>query len=421
MLLVAMPVAGYLLVHTVRASVTAAFDARLESYLNTVTASMTTNQLGLLDFDDHLGDPLFQQIYSGWYWQISDAETILFGSRSLWDASLDLPETAASGLVIRPGPQGQTLRVMYRTVRRPEREEPLVVAVAGSNSEIRTELNKFEVVISGSLAAFGLGLMLLIALQVHWSLRPLRWLYRRVQRLRPGETLNSEVTLPKELEELSGAISQALKRNEQLLEHSRMTAGNLAHSLKTPLSVLQVQLENAESLEPELLRSELQRIDAAIQHHLARASAAGRHRLSNSYRVAPIVDPILKGLRVLADRHSKRLNVVMDDQAELNMDPQDLQELVGNLVENAIKYAKSEVFFECDSSHMRVADDGSGLTDSQYTQARQRGGRLDQQAEGFGLGLAIVDEIAHLYQLDITFGRAKSGGLEVTIIFPAEV
>lgn len=415
MLALAMPAAGYLLVHSARVSVTSAFDARLDSHLQMVIASLGSDELGLLSMNESLADPAFSRIYSGWYWQVQDADEVLFSSRSLWDAQLPLDPYRQQGTDEIMGPQEGKLRVVYQTVRRGEHPQPLQISVAATVDEIETELDRFEVLVSVSLAVFAAGLMLLLAMQIQWSLRPLRWLSRRVQRLQGGEALTGGKPLPAELDELAVAIEQAFKRNEQLLEHSRATAGNLAHALKTPLAVLRTHYDSGQ-LDAGTLGDELQRIEQAIQHHLARASVAGRYQWQPRCCISEVVKPVIQGITLLARRQNKSLRTTVDDQAELAVDPQDLQEIAGNLLENAVQHARSQIQLTITEQYIQVEDDGSGLAANEYDMVLQRGRRLDQR-EGNGLGLAIVQDLVNVYGYQMTLSQSRLGGLSVCVRF----
>lgn len=406
LVLVVTPVIGYLLVHSARVAITESFDARLESILNVAIASLDEDELGELTWEDRLGDSRFRQLSSGWYWQIDDENEILFRSESLYDRALELESKQRAGLEILEGPSEQRLRVMYRTVRRVDHDYPIRVVVAGNQQEIEDSLDYFEWLALGSFLLFAVLLFLLLALQTQWALRPLRRLQRRVARLQANENIPPDMHLPSELRALAKAIHKAIDRNEKLLENSRLTAGNLAHALKTPLAVLQSYAEQAahntnEAISSDEWRAEITRMNEAIHHHLARASAAGRHSSREQTLVFETLAPVLRGLQVIAVRQNVNLETIISSQQTTHLDAQDLQEIVGNLVENALLHAQSKVVVTFSNNEFLVCDDGDGIPEAQREKLLQRGQRLDQRGEGYGLGLAIVMDILQSYDLTL--------------------
>ncbi|MGJ7459047.1 ATP-binding protein [Halomonas sp. RA08-2] len=423
-ILVSLPLAGLGLGHHFRASTTAAFDERLEALLNVVIVEVRYDALEQrLRHERSLGDPRFEQVFSGWYWQVSDGAERLLASRSLWDQRL--PVVPASGPEVRDvmGPRGVPLRLIERDIRLAPLERPLHVSVALSREGLDAELAGFTRLLVLSLLGLALLLLVALAAQVRWALAPLRRLQGDLRDVENGEAERLDTRLPGELSRLAGAINGVLERDRRLMERARHAAGNLAHALKTPVSVLTTQADSFEEPLRQRMRAELRRIDEAVRHHLARASAAGDAGLHRPSRCLEVLAPVLEGLGRLAERRGIRLSHSLPPELMLRMDPQDLQELVGNLLENALRWAATTVILsggeEGGACWIEVSDDGPGMSEAQRQHAMARGARLDEQEPGSGLGLAIVADLAALYGGRLALGRSPLGGLASRVWLPA--
>ncbi|WP_235041094.1 sensor histidine kinase [Vreelandella profundi] len=419
----ALPVAGTLLAHHYHVSATQAFDERLEATLNVIIAGATydraTQQLA---YDRALGDPRFDNVYSGWYWQITDAGQNTLASRSLWDQRLPVIANDALSARSLPGPRGQSLRVVERDIYLAPLEAPLHISVAARDDLLAADIREFQRLLWGGLAGLGILLLAVLALQVRWGLAPLRRMRANLHDVEQGHAEQLDTGLPDELATLAASMNAVLARDQRLIERGRHTAGNLAHALKTPLSVMRLQLRQLPEASRATWDVELTRLDSAVRHHLARASAAGE-----GARVAPIdlhatLAPLLTGLAKLGQRRGITLRQTWQRDVNVHMDGQDIQELVGNLMDNALRWAHSDVQLrvQVDAQQLTisVSDNGPGMSDAQCQQAVQRGKRLDEQRSGSGLGLAIVTDLVALYSGHMQLSRASEGGLNVVVGLP---
>lgn len=423
MVVFALPIAGALLSHHYRNAATQAFDDRLEATLNVIIAGVTYDNLGQrLVHDRALGDPRFDSVYSGWYWQITDADQHMLSSRSLWDQRL--PVTENENLIARSltGPRGQSLRVVERDIYLAPLETPLHISVAARDDVLASDIGDFQRLLWGGLAGLGVVLLAVLALQVRWGLAPLRRMRANLRDVEQGHVEQLDTRLPEELATLAASMNAVLARDQRLIERGRHTAGNLAHALKTPLSVMRLQLRQLPEASRATWEVELTRVDNAVRHHLARASAAGE-----GVRFAPIelrttLTPLLNGLARLAQRRGIALRQTWQHDARVHMDGQDIQELVGNLMDNALRWASSDVHLHIQAQQQKlmltVSDDGPGMSEAECQQAVQRGKRLDEQRSGSGLGLAIVTDLVSLYSGHMHLTRASAGGLEVVVELP---
>ena len=423
MVLLALPVAGWLLAHHYRTAAVNAFDERLEATLNVVIAGVTYDPLaGQLNYERALGDPRFDHVYSGWYWQITDDANHSVTSRSLWDQRLPVLESERVTARTLPGPRGQQLRVVERDIYLAPLETPLHVSVAARDDDLREDIQEFQQMLWLGLLGLGALLLGVLALQVRWGLAPLRRMNANLREVEQGRTEQLEPRLPDELATLAKSMNAVLARDQRLIERGRHTAGNLAHALKTPISVMRLLAKQLPSESRSAWEAELSRIDSAVRHHLARASAAGE-----GVRFAPValqgtLAPLITGLARLAQRRHITLRQTVDSGVRVHMDGQDLQEMVGNLLDNALRWGKSDVHIRLQAQSemllLVVSDDGPGMTPQECQAAVQRGKRLDEQRSGSGLGLAIVTDLVTLYHGQMRLQRAESGGLEVVIELP---
>ncbi|MBB3189676.1 sensor histidine kinase [Halomonas cerina] len=422
-LVLALPLAGAGLSHHFRTTATGAFDERLTALLNVVIAGLAWDPAAQrLIHERSLGDPRFERVFSGWYWQISDGGERTLTSRSLWDQRL--PTRSHRQVMIRDlaGPRGTPLRVIERDIRLAPLDDPLHVSVAVSRKTLDAELARFTRLVTLFLAGLGLLLLATLALQVRWGLAPMRQLQDDLQRVENGDAERLDTRLPPELARLARAMNGVLARDRRLMAHARHAAGNLAHALKTPVSVLTTLADGIDEPRRMRIRDELTRINAAVDHHLARASAAGDASLAPRIAVASALAPILEGLGRLAERRAIALTHSLPSELRVRMDPQDLQELAGNLLDNALRWAGSRVSLsggsDAGGTWLAIEDDGPGMDDTQRQAALARGARLNEQRSGSGLGLAIVADLVKLNGGRLDLGRARLGGLAVRIWLP---
>ncbi|MGM8849682.1 sensor histidine kinase [Salinicola halophyticus] len=438
LVIVLLPLAGAGLSYNFRQSATASFDSRLESLLNALLAGMQVDNIGQrLQLNRSLGDARFDRVYSGWYWQVTDGDDLTLTSRSLWDQRLPVPQDDDGIHVYEvEGPRDDDLRMIERDLRLPGHRETVHVALAGSTVELNHEVGRFERRLILSLATFGVLLLAGLALQMRWGLAPLRRMSANLRAVEEGEIERLDTQLPVELKELALAMNGVLERDRRLIERGRAAAGNLAHALKTPVSVLKTLSERFPETQRRPINTELTRIDDAVRHHLARASAAGGVAFSGRVSIHDAIAPVVQGLAKLASRRGIRFDADIDSGATARIDPQDLQELTGNLLENALRWAEGRVLFKVSrvsqGVRLRIEDDGPGMTEAQSEAALARGVRLDVRDAGFsagsgsgsgpggsGLGLAIVEDLMMLYGGTLRLERAAIGGLAADVWLPA--
>lgn len=416
-----MPAAGIWLSQAFRVSVTAAYDTQVAALMEALAARVESSSPARTGLSRTLQDARFEQVYSGWYWQLARDNTVQRTSRSLWDAQLTLPPLQSVRETVEPtGPRGEPLRGLRQRLLLSDGSPGVDVVLVGPVAYIDLEVQAFNRLLVQALGSLALLLLLTFALQIRWGLAPLRGMRDDLAAVRRGLRPRLSEQLPPDLRGLAVSMNQVLHQQEALIERGRVTAGNLAHGLKQPLAALRLQLAAA-TPDLEGARVTLRRLTPIIEHHLARAAAAGRS--GGQFRRIDLMDalnPVVRGVTALNADRRIAVAVASDAGVTAAIDPQDLQEMVGNLLENAARAARQRVLLTVRAqgavARIDIDDDGAGLSSTDFDAACGRGLRLDERAPGSGLGLAIVREICDLYGWQLSSGVAPLGGLRVTLL-----
>jgi len=417
---------GYALSALFRGTVERNFDARLEVLLEGLVAGSELDPEGKLQLRLQLGEPRFEQPLSGWYWQINDGKRVLRRSPSLWDAVLPIPGLAQGEVVTGDvsGPDGQPLRLLVRPITLPGAAAPMLYAVAGDRREIQADRQSFNRLLTFALAVLFAGVVGAVLVQVRFGLEPLRRMGRALSGIRAGRAARLEGDFPAEIEPLATELNALLDYNEALVERARTHVGNLAHGLKTPLSVLTNEARRSHGPFASLVARQAALMRRQVDHHLARARAIATGTILGARtEVLPVLEDLRRTLgRIYAD---KALAIAADCPPGLAFRGarQDLEEMVGNLLDNACKWASAEVTVRVEAAgeqlHLAIEDDGLGLPPPRRAEVLERGRRLDEQVPGTGLGLAIVADLAQLYRGRLVLEGAASGGLRAILTLPA--
>jgi signal transduction histidine kinase len=409
LVVVALGAGGLALSWTVRRSVEAAFDARLESLLLALVAATAVEPDGTVTLAKPLGDPRFERALSGWYWQVDDGGTPLLRARALWDQALGAPDA--------PGPRGERLRTLSRELVLPRHPTPLRFVVAVNEDELHAETARFDRLLLVSLSVLAVVLAAAIAVQVGFGLRPLRRVAGDLARIRSGELARLPDDYPTEIAPLARAMNDVLEHDATLIERARTHVGNLAHGLKTPLAIA------ATTADRPVVDEQLAVMQRLVQHHLTRAASAGPSRArATSIEVAPVAHALRHGLLRLHAARPVSVTLEVPAGTTFHGERQDLEEMLGTVADNACKWAASRVVLAAEAAppglRVTVDDDGPGLDDASAARAIARGTRLDETAPGSGLGLAIASDLAALYGGTLTLGASPLGGLRVVLDLP---
>lgn len=421
-MLVLLSTGGIVLTTAFRESVLQEFGQRLDALLRGMIAVTDIGPDGNLVITRPLGDPRFEQIFSGWYWQVAEPSGRLIRSRSLWDSALPVHD---DGTEMRRheivGPRGETLLVAERDLHFPGMAGPVHILVASDRRELDERIRGFDFLLLSALGLFAVGMAIAIVLQVRYGLNPLRAMTSGLSAIRRGDSQRLNGQYPKEIAPLAEAMNAVLEHDEALIERARTHVGNLAHSLKTALAVLRAELRDLP--DKPVVDEQLRIMTRLIEHHLARASAtAGSGRaLGGQIAIKPVVEEIATVLgRVHASRQIK-IDIQVPPDIQFHGGREDLEEMLGNLMENAFKWARSRVRVKTAGAEQLlvcVEDDGPGLSPDQTVTASRRGARFDEMMPGWGLGLGIVTDLATVNGGTLTLDRSELGGLRATLTLP---
>ncbi len=404
------------------------FDDQISYMLTAMVGAAEIGPDGEVFFNRPLGDQRFLEPNSGLYWQISGQGHEDFPSRSLWDRSLKIkqdhfdsqPHSYDSAQF-----PGEPLRVVERSIILPGSKTVWWFVVAESRTEMDAQIARIRSILVYSFLVLGLGLLLMAALQSWYGLGPLRRVRLAIKRLRDTGANRVTEPLPLEVQPLVEELNGLLAHTERQAEEARTHAGNLAHALKTPLTVV---MNAATAQAPDL--SETVMREAAVMrrqvdHHLARARAVGRRAVGRSHAVIwDSAEAVLRAVTRLYE--ATRFDLDGKREAAVRIERQDLDEILGNLIENAAKYGGGSVFVTVDPRpdtrafcEVWIEDDGIGIPAEERERIFARGARLDTDKPGTGLGLAIVRDVVEIYGGAVLLEESEDlGGLLVRVRLP---
>ena len=377
--------------------------------------------------------------YSGRYWQVAEPSaggrlTALIRSRSLFDAELKVPDGFLNRLQKSPGtvvyddtrgPDGEVLRLGGLLSRLPGRTVPVVFLAGEDRSPVDRDARRFAVVTLSALLLLGIGLIAAVVLQVRIGLRPLFELRGEIAEIRNGTSDRLSKDYPTELSPVADELNGLLAHNQEVVERQRTHVGNLAHALKTPLSVIQAEAERYPGPLADLVQRQADTMREQVEHHLRRARAAARSQGSGERTfVEPVVDELSRALESIFVHKKVEIDWMCPPELVFTGERQDLMEMVGNLLENACKWSSGYVRVSCRAESpgqliITVEDNGVGLPIERQNEMLKRGVRLDETSPGSGLGLSIVDDLARAYGGTMTLFSSDLKGLGVVLVLPA--
>jgi len=399
--------------------------AELGAHLDQLTANLSFDEGGSILVSPLL-DPRFESPFSGLYWQAYRADHPQVVSRSLWTGSIEVPPTSTAGVLVRnmlESSIGEPLLALSRAVRVGADAAPSLVqlTVAVNHSELQRAADGFQATMLNWMAIIFIGLILAAWVQVKLGLAPLETLRRKVERVRAGNDKRLDSDLPSEVLPLAEEVNELLDLHDVTVSQARERASDLAHGLKTPLTIINTIARDLRKNGQGKTASEIDAQIASMTHFIERELARVRIRVSGSVVMPalPVAQKMLSALKRFPREEPLewQLDIAADFLAPF--DEHDLSELLGNQLDNARKWAKSVVRL---SAHVQpdgryvltVEDDGVGVSEAQRAVLGQRGQRLDPSAQGSGLGLAICADLAAQYGAKFEFGRSDLGGLKIS-------
>ncbi len=433
--------AGIVLSAVYRRTAEANFDQRLGVYLRALIADIATHGEASATAPGQLGEPHFEIPFSGWYWQITRLDTKtqqIKNSRSLFASQL--PRLSGEGVPAgiggarkgyATGPDERKLRIVERIIDT-EDQGIYLVQVAATVEDLEADIAGFERRLVVTFALLALALVVSSAAQLRYGLKPLRRLQSGVAAIRRGEAERIEGIFPPDIKPLSDELNLLIAANREVLEHARIQVGNLAHALKTPLSVL---LNEATAEPPNPLGAKVEEqatlMQEQISFYLKRARAAVRARTpGHATDVGPAIGALVRTFEKIYAHRNVSFSAAVAEPIRFQGERQDLDEMAGNLIDNAGKWASRSVEITaepepCEESMERryfrltIDDDGPGLAPNLRQAALARGKRLDETRPGSGLGLSIVAGLAPLYGGQLSLDTSPKGGLRAVLRLPS--
>ncbi len=410
--------------------------AELQAHLRQLVSGLERSPDGSLSVTRPPAEPRFDEPLSGLYWQIAgEAQRPILQSRSLWDTVLDLPPDQLADAEMHehtvPGPGQSTLLVVERSITLPANLGGGIVrvVVAIDRSEIHVAGLAFAADLMPSLVLLAALLVAASWAQVVIGLRPLDAVRRRLHAVRSGKEARLGTAFPDEVRPLAAEVDHLLDAQEAALTRARTRAADLAHGLRTPLTILASDAEELRTRGQISIADEIAAVTDGMRRHvdreLARTRSGTRIRSGAAQPVRPVVNQVVAVLRRTPRGQSLHWEIDVAQGLATPLDVQDLAEIVGNLGENAVKWAASRVRIlgqeDRGTVTISVEDDGSGIPYRQVETVLSRGGRLDEAQPGSGLGLAIVSDIAEAYNGSLAIGRSPLGGLLAAVRLPLTV
>jgi len=423
----ALAAAGLLLSSLFQDHVQRRFQAEMANHLEQLAAGLELDPAGRPTIRQPLSDPRFRRPLSGLYWQVGEPGATPLRSRSLWDNALALPaDEVADGDIHHhavAGPAGQTLAVVERAVLLPERPAPIRIAVAADRAEMIEVTDAFDRTLALSLGVLALALITAALVQVKVGLEPLSRLRRELTEVRAGRKKRFAAAMPTEITPLVEDLNALLAHAEEVVGRGRLQAGNLAHALKTNLAVLANEAETLEERgSPIVRRIEIMR--RHVDHHMARARAAASRGVPGIS--TPVSDSVTALVRVMNKLHAPAALELTADVSPGHVfagEREDLDEMLGNLIDNACAWARHRVAVACRAEAaglvVTIDDDGPGLPEDRREAVLLPGVRLDESVPGTGLGLTVVRDLARLYGGDLRLTASPLGGLRAELRLPA--
>jgi signal transduction histidine kinase len=440
--IVLMAVVGVILAGLFNAALERNFDARLRAVLDGLLANVEVDADGKPQLPSQLVDTRFDLPLSGWYWQIvpvvpGQGDDDL-ASESLLEQRLHpqpelLRNRGTDGVAsfYMTDSNGVSIRAIEQVFKLPGSNREFSVLVAGNFDELGDEVTAFRQALVASLVLLALGLLLVTVVQVRFGLRPLNVMQRNLADIRQGRAEQLKGDYPAEIQPVAEELNLLLQSNVEIVERARTQVGNLAHALKTPLSVLTNEAAGQNTPLAHKVAEQVELMRNQVNLYLDRARRAARAQgIGAVTEVKPVLEALARTLQRINRDKGVTVTVECEDALKFRGEKQDFEEMVGNLLDNACKWASGQVIVR--ASIMREAttagrvwlvvevdDDGPGLAADKHAEALKRGRRLDESKPGSGLGLSIVSETAGMYSGTVKLGAADIGGLRVKLRLPA--
>jgi signal transduction histidine kinase len=410
-----------------RAHIEEHYDNHVRTHVEELVASMETRPDGSLTLIREPTDPRFYRADEGWYWVVLNGDDVLFRSDSLGTGTLDLRDVIPDenhNVQTIYGPGNAKLRAHIIHVSYPHESGSLTFAATAPEMAIKDDVHDFYTHIITSFLVLGIGLSVAVVMQVRLALRPLNAIQSGISDIKAGKTERLPREFPSDVQPLVDELNFLLDHNETLLKRARNQLGDLAHSVKNPLTVIRNEARMLSGKQGQLILDQSHVMGNSIDHYLSRARIYGKQD-AIGYRTS--VKSVIDDLSFAVEHIHKDRRIGIEFQCLEDQwfrgESQDLEEMAGNLIDNAFKWARTKVVIKCSSDRqlleLSIEDDGPGIDEKDIETITRRGKRLDEKTPGHGQGLGITEDIAILYGGELKLGRSDLGGLKATLVLPA--
>ena len=403
------------------------YDGHVFTHVEELIAAVVVDDDGNPSLFRQPTDPRFHRPDSGWYWQVSVGDQILARSTSLGDRVLEIrglnfDENHDVQTLIDAN--GQFLRARVVHISHEHIPDPITILATAPEVQIVDDVADFGLHIALSFIILAVGLSLAVIVQVLVALRPLKDIRTAISEVKAGHIDRLPKDAPKDVQPVVDELNSLLDHNETLLKRARMQLADLAHVLNTPLSVIRNEARNIDGKEGQLILDQAHTMSGNIDHYLSRARISGHDNVFG-YRTS--IKAVVDDLRYAVERiyRNREIGIQLCSKGDCRFrgEVQDLEEMLGNLLDNACKWAKKKIEVRCrlheDRLTITIEDDGPGIADEDLQTVFKRGHKLDESSPGYGQGLSIVQDIADLYGGHLTLSRSALGGLKADLELPA--
>jgi signal transduction histidine kinase len=424
---IALVITALLLVYSYRKHAARHYDEHVSIHLEELLAASELSPNGEFELSANPSDPRYLDLHSGWYWEVIQSGESVGRSASLGDGYLDIGEIQATRDVVIyeiAGPINEPVRVQVIELALDDEQEPLLYLSTAPMEGLSDDIADYSTHIVGSFVLLGIGLLLAVVLQVRITVKPLRKISSGIALVRAGKASKLPQSELEDVQILIDELNNLLDHNAVLLMRARNQLADLAHSVKNPLSVINNEARNMGDEQGSLIIKQTGDISRNVDHYLSRARTFGTEKILGARSaVVPVVEDLVFVLQRIRQDQALEFDCSGLKECWFRGEGQDLEEILGNLMDNASKWAKCSVLIRAKVEDGRlsinVEDDGPGIPAVEIKNVMRRGHRLDESKPGHGQGLGIVRDIVTLYGGQLTLGKSALGGLKVTVDLPA--
>ena len=426
-IILALVIAAVLLVQSYQEHIARHFDEHVGMHLEELVEAAGFSADGAFSLSAYPSDPRFHSLHSGWYWEVFQAGKSLLRSTSLGDHSLSaalIEPTQQVATYEMVGPVQDKLRVHVLELDLANDPVPVLIMTSAPMTGITDDVSDYSSHVLRNFMVLGIGLLIAVVLQVRFALKPLKAISTGISDVREGKSRKLPSVYPDDVQPLVNELNILLDHNTVLLKRARNRLGNLAHSVKNPLTVINNEANKLGDDQKNLILAQTEVISKHMNHYLSRARTFGSEKVLGFRSDAKnVVEDLVFAMRLIYKERNFKFGCSMEKVCLFRGESQDLEEMLGNLIDNACKWGHGEIFISCKNHGDRlllvIEDDGPGIDDHHLERALNRGYKLDESQPGHGLGLGIVKEMTDLYGGSVQLGRSGLGGLKVELDLPA--